>query len=199
MSDTRQKRVALVTGTVAQVILSLVSLVTLPTLLSCAGQCYTVAQDMEKTSMNNFEGYEDLRISCPPGARLVGPLEPNEATLTVNGRTTGACKTPDGINHGPSVTWYANGTKANAGEYRNGHKEGEWKFWHENGFLSGQGVFHNDKPEGSWVSWHDNGQKESEGTYVGGLQQGRFTYWNRESHVTRVLIFDRGNPIDRES
>src|SRR5215217_5666280 len=129
---------------------------------------------MDPNALNKLEGFAELQASCPPGTSLAGPIDPDGSLVTVNGRVTADCIRPDGTRHGPSVTWYAKGSKALAGEYREDLKDGQWSYWHENGQLSGSGNFSEDKPEGTWVTWHDNGQKESEGSYVKGFQDGRF-------------------------
>lgn len=151
----------------------------------------------EERSMNDPEGLDDLRASCPPGTKLVGPTGPDGSLCTVNGRTAAACMRPDGTYHGPSVTWHANGSKAAAGDYREGLKEGVWCFWHENGQFSGRGGFRNGKPDGLWVTWHNNGQKESEGSYLEGVHHGRFTHWERDGQIAQVLDYDHGNLIKR--
>ena len=145
--------------------------------------------------MNDFEGLDDLRASCPSGAHLVGPTGPDGFRVMVNDRVAAACMKPDGTLHGPSITWHANGSKAAAGEYREGLKEGQWSFWHENGQISGRGDFRNGKPDGMWVTWHDNGQKESEGSYLEGLHHDRFTHWDRNGQIAQVLHYDHGNLI----
>jgi antitoxin component YwqK of YwqJK toxin-antitoxin module len=154
-------------------------------------------QVTEESALNDLEGFAELQASCPPGTRLVGPTAPGGSARMVNGRVTANCVRPDGTPHGPSVTWFANGSKAMAGEYRDGVKEGEWSFWHENGQLSGRGEFSGGKPEGVWVTWHDNGLKESEGSYVGGLHHGRFTHWDRGGRIAQVLDYGHGKLIKR--
>jgi antitoxin component YwqK of YwqJK toxin-antitoxin module len=147
--------------------------------------------------LNDLEGLADLRTSCPPGTSLADPVGSDGSPRTINGRIAADCIKPDGTRHGPSVTWYANGSKALAGEYREDLKEGQWSYWHENGQLSGHGNFSEDKPEGTWVTWHDNGQKESEGFYVEGLHSGRFTHWDRSGRIEQVLEYDHGTLIKR--
>jgi len=147
--------------------------------------------------VSDLEGFADLQASCPPGTSLVGPVGPSGTGRTVNDRLTAACMRPDGTRHGPSVTWYANGSKALAGDYQDGLQEGEWLFWHENGQMSGRGSFQQGKPHGTWTTWHDNGQKESEGSYTDGLHHGRFEHWDRNGEVVQVLEYDNGNLIQR--
>jgi antitoxin component YwqK of YwqJK toxin-antitoxin module len=132
--------------------------------------------------MNEFDGIDELRNSCPSGTTFVGPGDSTGIPASVNGRTEGACMRPEGTRHGPSIIWYADGSKAAEGNYVEGVKDGPWSFWHENHQLSGRGSFLKGKPDGLWVTWHDNGHKESEGSYVDGTQPAVFRRWNREGH-----------------
>lgn len=138
----------------------------------------------QERPLNELEGLDDLRASCPPGTHLAGPTGPDGSEITVNGRRAAACVKPDGARHGPAVTWYPNGAKATAGSYRDDLKDGPWLFWHENGQLSGRGNFRQDRPDGLWTTWHSNGQKESEGVYADGVPQGRFTRWDPDGNLT---------------
>lgn len=154
------------------------------------------SRSVEEKILYDFADLDELRASCPPGTNLVGPIGPNGTRITVNGRSAAACMRPDGTSHGPSMTWYEDGSKASSGDYRNGVKEGLWCFWHENGRISGRGVFRDGKPDGVWVSWYDNQQKESEGSYFEGKHHGQFTYWDRSGHIVKVLKYDHGKLLD---
>lgn len=154
------------------------------------------SRSAEEKLLNDFVDLDELRTSCPPGTILVGPIGPDGTRLTVNGRSSAACMRPDGTSHGPSMTWYVDGSKASSGNYIEGTKEGLWCFWHKNGRLSGRGVFRDGKPDGIWVSWYDNEQKESEGPYVDGKHHGQFTYWDRSDHIVKVLKYSYGKLLD---
>lgn len=107
--------------------------------------------------MKDLEGLDALRQRCPPGTELVGPVLADGTTVTVNDRVTASCLRPDGTPHGPSMTWYGDGSKASEGAYRDGVKEQEWTFWHDNGQISGRGRFRDGKPDGPWQIFDRDG------------------------------------------
>ncbi len=154
-----------------------------------------LSSPVEETPLNHLADWNDLS-SCPPETSLIGPVGSDGTRITVNGRSTAACMRPDGTNHGPSMSWYKNGSKASAGDYHNGVKEGLWYFWHENGQISGHGAFHDGKAEDRWVSFYDNGQKESEGSYINGNQHGDFFHWERNGHIKKTLKYNYGKLSD---
>ena len=154
------------------------------------------SESAEKKHLNNFVDLDELRASCPPSTNLVGPTGPDGTGVTVNGRSAAACMRRDGTNHGPSMTWYEDGSKASAGDYRNGVKEGLWCFWHKNGRISGRGIFRNGNPDGIWTSWYDNDQKESEGSYFEGKHHGQFIHWDSSGDITKILKYSHGKLLD---
>lgn len=118
--------------------------------------------------MSDWEDLEALQGSCPPGTRLVGPVQADGSVLSVNGQVTAACVRADGTHHGPSMSWHENGRRSQAGQYRDGLKEGEWTFWSETGSLISRGSFRAGKADGRWTTWRASGELESVAMYEDG-------------------------------
>ena len=70
--------------------------------------------------------------TCPDCGTLVGSAPPAGTDLH--------CE-KDGINHGPSRTWYGDGTLRRQGGYDSGQKCGEWTDWLPNGQVAANDEF----------------------------------------------------------
>jgi hypothetical protein len=93
------------------------------------------------------------------------------------------CSRPDGVRHGPLVTWHANGRPSIAGQYRDGVEDGTWTHWHPTGERRSVHTYVDGKPHGVWRDWHPNGKLEQESHYVAGERHGRATRWYANGQV----------------
>lgn len=118
-------------------------------LLSTIGAC--------GDSRTEFRGFQ-----CPAGTELVSD-ENSEGTWMY-------CWLPGRIPHGPSPSWYPDGTPRSRGNYFDGR-------WH-----------------GASVHYHRNGQKSQEGRYWEGHKLGVWKYWNEEGELTGIDVYDEEIP-----
>jgi antitoxin component YwqK of YwqJK toxin-antitoxin module len=96
----------------------------------------------------------------------------------------------EGMRHGPSKSWYENGTQKHEGFYELGKKSGNFTFWHPNGQVSVTGEFRDNAPHGLWVWWHEMGQKAAIGKYQEGMLVGKWRWWNDEGRLAKSTVYD---------
>lgn len=80
------------------------------------------------------------------------------------------CSLPGRISHGPSASWYRDGTVRGTANYFDGR-------WH------GQSVY-----------YHKNGHKAQEGRFWEGHHVGVWRYWNEQGELRSVDVYDEEIP-----
>ena len=86
---------------------------------------------------------------CPEGATLVGAPPPKEYQQR--------CVKPGNIRHGPSRSWYANGSIRADTNWWDGTKHGEFALWYENGQQRAEGEDYHGRAVGEWTYWDEDG------------------------------------------
>lgn len=87
------------------------------------------------------------------------------------------------IAHGPSKTWWDDGTPSSEGNYENGKKVGDWINWSWKN--KSMGKYLNDQQNGLWVETDSLGNKRSEITFSAGKRNGPFKDWNATGELVR--------------
>ncbi|GAA3434362.1 toxin-antitoxin system YwqK family antitoxin [Kutzneria kofuensis] len=67
--------------------------------------------------------------------RLNGVPFTGEVVDTENGRVVAVTSYQDGLEHGPSIEYYPDGSKQVEGQSAGGHAVGEWREWYPSGKL----------------------------------------------------------------
>jgi hypothetical protein len=86
---------------------------------------------------------------CPEGAALVGAPPPSEYQQR--------CVKPGSIRHGPSRSWYADGSIRADTNWWDGTKHGEFTLWYDNGQKRAEGEDHHGRAVGEWTYWDEAG------------------------------------------
>ncbi len=115
----------------------------------------------------------DLPLSCPPGATLMGAPPPK-------GDEVWCQKIVDGkaVKDGIFVAYYGGTDRMIQGYYRDGVQVGEWTTWYENGERSAVDHYREGVQNGLHTSWYANGVKALEGNYRDGKREGIWTRWD---------------------
>ncbi len=138
---------------------------------------------------------------CPPGTLAAGAPPPQGDRAW--------CERPDGVMHGPVVSFYPGGERRAAGRYADGVKDGDWRSWYEGGKLRAEEHYRAGRPHGTWIEYFEDGTRASEathvddttielveyrpdggrlraGTYVNGREHGTWTEWDAQGSSTTV-------------
>jgi antitoxin component YwqK of YwqJK toxin-antitoxin module len=157
----------------------------------------------------------DAVLSCPPGTTVHYTPPPRGPER--------ACQRPDGVRHGPSLAYFAdgkprftggyaddqpdghwiwwreNGRKQSEGDLRAGKLVGAYRLWHDNGQLYVSDTYVDGKPEGEATRYHANGQRAAHGALHDGRKDGLWTFWYPNGVRAREGRYDRGRKIGRWS
>ena len=96
------------------------------------------------------------------------------------------------VQHGPTISWHANGQRQMAGQYRDDERVGLFVWWHENGTKALAGRYTAGLKTGTWTWWHANGMKSIEGGYSDDEPVGQWIWWNESGEVTDRDDFGNG-------
>jgi len=117
---------------------------------------------------------------CPDGATVVGKAPPDGFEKWCQLREQdGTLK-----RHGNYRAWHPNGQLQAQVSYRDGVEHGPTESWYDTGHILGKGQFKNGKPHGTMTTWHQNGQKQSEKRYKDGAKHGLTQVWDRTGRLS---------------
>jgi len=108
-------------------------------------------------------------FQCPSGASVHGAPPPEGAKAW--------CELPDGIQHGPSVSWYEAGIPKAEAHFDEGKLDGVFKLWHANGQLAEEGYYTADRRHGTFSAWTEDGVKVLEQNFADGRRNGEMRSW----------------------
>jgi antitoxin component YwqK of YwqJK toxin-antitoxin module len=127
-------------------------------------------------------GAEEIR--CPAGTEPRGAAPPQGGKLW--------CALPDGTQHGPSLTWYADGQRLALASFQRGALDGSYREWHPGGQLKEEGEYRDDRRDGVYRTFYANGKQASEEEYRAGLLHGRQLVWYESGAPMAVSEFRHG-------
>ena len=107
---------------------------------------------------------------CPSGALVRGEPPPQG--------TKAWCELPDGIQHGPSLSWYEAGESRAEAHFVEGKLHGVFKLWHANRQLAEEGNYSDDQRHGMFSTWDEGGVKVLEQNFVNGKRNGEMKRWH---------------------
>lgn len=96
------------------------------------------------------------------------------------------------ILHGLTTHYWPNGQKRLEMEYNCGVQDGPRLTWYKDGSLWSQGEFANGRDHGHWVVWYPDGSKSQEFTMVHGAWHGTHTMWDYDGHKRREVHWVQG-------
>jgi antitoxin component YwqK of YwqJK toxin-antitoxin module len=108
-------------------------------------------------------------VECPRTASLHGEAPPDGAKLW--------CALEDGTQHGPSISWSANGNVKAEANFDQGKLEGVYRIYHESGALQEEGHYIADKKNGMFTSWAEDGTKLLEQKFSRDQRDGLVQQW----------------------
>lgn len=103
--------------------------------------------------------------------------------LHANGRVAESDAYVDGLRHGPSQIWFADGQKSYEMHFENGLREGVAQTWWSNGLLRSQTEFVRDKPEGAAWVWYASGETFKRHFYKSGVPTGLQKAWRKNGKL----------------
>jgi antitoxin component YwqK of YwqJK toxin-antitoxin module len=92
------------------------------------------------------------------GERFTGEVVATDA----EGRVVGLTSYAHGVEHGPQVEWYPDGTKKSEGVTDEGNAVGEWREWHPNGQLAQYDLLDEHGDPLRAQRWDESGELTSE-------------------------------------
>ncbi len=107
-------------------------------------------------------------FQCPGGTSARGEPPPR-------GRKAW-CELPDGIQHGPSLSWYEAGKPKAEAHFEQGKLHGVFKLWHANGQLAEEGHYSADQRHGIFSTWQKDGVKLLEQNFSNGKRNGEIKH-----------------------
>ena len=144
-------------------------------------------------------------IDCPSGTELRGRPQHKEW-----------CETPDGVQHGPSIRYYQDGTRQAEAHFDHGTLGGSYREWHPNdqvvvevrykdgekdgiertfyadGTLRTEARYRNGKFEGEYKEFFENGKPMSVRRYTDGKLEGEAAAWYSGGQKRSVGRFSDG-------
>jgi antitoxin component YwqK of YwqJK toxin-antitoxin module len=124
-----------------------------------------------------------VSLDCPVGT-----------TLEENRRDDGLERWCDrlGVQHGPYVRYYPDGSRAVSGAWDNNQEDGPWVWWHENGQELARGRYVKGRQAGSWTWYYANGNRQKEGDYLQGREAGLWTAWFESGRRQEEGLYHNG-------
>jgi antitoxin component YwqK of YwqJK toxin-antitoxin module len=119
---------------------------------------------------------------------------PDGTALQENRRDDGLERWCDkmGVQHGPYVRYYPDGSRAVSGAWENNQEDGLWVWWHENGQELSRGRYVKGRKSGSWSWYHANGNREREGDFLQGREAGLWTAWYESGRRQEEGLYHNG-------
>lgn len=115
-------------------------------------------------------------VECPAGTALRGAAPPDDVEAWCEGR-------PDAFGrprrHGPSRTWYEDGTLRTEEHWHEGKRDGRFVEYHRNGRKAREGTYRLDDKVGTWTIWFEDGALEERSEWVANVPHGRAATWHR--------------------
>lgn len=129
-----------------------------------------------------------LRMLCAKnGAARLTPHGPSWHWLA-SGQLKQVEHYKDGLEHGSTTGWYANGVRQFQGEFTLGKRLGEWTSFHRNGALEEVAHYERGYREGSRRRFYDSGRKSLEAQYAHGDPVGLWNAFYDNDSVQPALV-----------
>ncbi len=123
-------------------------------------------------------------LDCPPGTERSGAAPPDGHREW--------CVLPDGVQHGPSHSYYSEGARLAQATFEHGRLTGAYQEWHPNGRLKLEGHYRSDEKDGKFAAFYPDGTKKWEEGWRAGVQHGPARSWHPNGNAMGDMSFTEG-------
>jgi len=101
--------------------------------------------------------------------------------------------------HGPTLTWYSNGTLFTERNYKHGNEDGIQRDWYEDGTIKMEHNSSNGRAQGTYRYWHPNGKLQSQFEVKDDKPFGTGKIWDDQGRLVETIDYEHrdnsGEPI----